>query len=244
MDKKKYSFIAIIAALSIHAIALLVMNILPAGEAPPEKSPYLEVGMFEIPEEPEIMPTLEEIIAARINEQVANLVADASMERSNDRQSSMSRSERARMESDVESDLRALEQSVKDELEAERNQNPSEEVKKKKTDSKIKDLDQYEYYGKSYNGQVTAEFDLKGREGRFIHIPGYKCKAGGTVKVTIEVSQDGTVVSAVVDEAKSSYTDSCLSDEAVMSALKCRFSAKSSAPKKQVGTITYRFIPQ
>lgn len=241
---KKYSLIAIIAALSIHAIVLLVLNYMPSGEGSAEESPFLEVGMFELPEEPEVMPTLEEMIASRINEQVANLVADASMDRTDQRQSSMSKSERAQMEADVEKNLRALEQSVKDELEAERKDNPSDETKPKKIDSKIKDLDQYEYFGKSYNGQVTAEFDLKGREGRFIHIPGYKCKAGGTVKVIIEVGQDGLVTSAVVDEAKSSYTDACLSDEAVMSALKCRFSAKSSAPKKQMGTITYRFIPQ
>jgi outer membrane biosynthesis protein TonB len=85
---------------------------------------------------------------------------------------------------------------------------------------------------------------LPGREARFIHIPGYKCKGGGVVKVIIVVNPTGQVVEANIDPTSSSYSGDCLPTEALSSARKSVFFVKSDAPKRQTGSITFRFIPQ
>ncbi len=252
MKARERTYIAIIIALVIHAIVLFVLNETPHKHYF-DVSNYAEVDLMpeldelEVPEETH---TLEELMEQRIEEQIANLVADANSQRTDDRQSYVSKAARDRMAAAVEGDLKELERQTfeqaaerrKQEAENKPTVDGEEGDEREKTD--VSELDKYEYYGKSYNGNVTAEYDVPGREARFIHIPGYKCKGGGVVRVNIVVNPNGEVVEAAVDLARSSFQGECLPAEAVSSAKKSRFFIKSDSPKRMAGSITYRFIPQ
>ena len=90
---------------------------------------------------------------------------------------------------------------------------------------------------------TVVSYDLLNRWHRYIYIPAYKCKGGGTVTLNIEVNQQGAVNSATVIKGLST-NDQCLIDEAVNSALQAVFNSGPSLPARQQGMITYTFIPQ
>jgi hypothetical protein len=201
-------------------------------------------------EEDDVLRTLEEQLQERIRQDVANLVADANAEKTQQRQSYISERSRERIAQAVEGELRELERQTFEQLAERRKQQESDKaaVDGEGADSEGSasqaPLESYDYYGKSYNGKVTAEYDLPGREARLIHIPGYKCKGGGVVRVTIGVNPAGQVIDAEIDAANSQFSADCLPIEALASARKSAFFVKSDAPKRQVGSITFRFIPQ
>jgi TonB family protein len=93
----------------------------------------------------------------------------------------------------------------------------------------------------SYSGPVTATFTLTGRSIKQAPKPTYKCKSAGTVVINITVDEWGKVVSAKLDEARSTK-DACLSSESVAYAQRWLFSGGSS--KAQTGTISFTFSAQ
>lgn len=245
MKSNQYIYIGIIGALAIHVIVLLAMTFTPIY-SPADTDEYIEVDFTTEVQELE-EKSLEEVMAERIEKQIANLTADANTERSNERRS-FSSSQLKDMERGVDEDLKDYEKRVQEALEEERrkreaNQDTTQTSPTDTDDPRIP-TESYEYYGKSYNGSVTAEYDVPGREARKIDVPGYKCKDGGVVVVAILVSPSGQVTSAEINESVSSISSSCLLEEALASAKKSVFFIKSDAPKSSPGTITYRFIPQ
>jgi|GEM_PF-115846 hypothetical protein len=94
-----------------------------------------------------------------------------------------------------------------------------------------------------YSGPSVLSYSLKGRKGRYLEVPAYKWYGAGDVTVIISVDRTGRVVSAKVDEAKSSK-DRNLFDLAVSAALNSEFTTLASAPNPQTGSIVYRFIRQ
>lgn len=95
----------------------------------------------------------------------------------------------------------------------------------------------------TYQGPSVLTYTLDGRRAIHLSNPAYKCLYGGDVTVNIEVNQNGYVVAANVDKSKS-ISDPNLQAAAIQAAKSSRFTASSTAPKKQRGTIVYRFIPQ
>lgn len=91
-------------------------------------------------------------------------------------------------------------------------------------------------------GRVTVSFSLTNpvRTSRYLHVPAYRCEAGGDVVVRITVNRAGEVIAARVE----SGGDDCMRETAISAARASRFKSNSSAPERQVGTITYIFIPQ
>lgn len=94
-----------------------------------------------------------------------------------------------------------------------------------------------------YSGESSVSYNLKDRFARRLPIPVFKCEFGGRVVVSIEVDARGVVQRAQVQDGESAMDD-CLREVAVDAALRSRFNTKSSAPVRQVGTITYNFIKQ
>jgi hypothetical protein len=90
---------------------------------------------------------------------------------------------------------------------------------------------------------TTVSYFLEGRWHKYIYIPTYKCQGGGTVVLDIVISQTGKVISALIAENKSTG-DLCIREEAYRSALSAQFNADNSASAKQLGTMTYVFLPQ
>lgn len=93
-----------------------------------------------------------------------------------------------------------------------------------------------------YKGSVTVSFSLTNpvRKSRYLHIPAYQCEAGGEVVVQITVDNRGEVVAAKVRQGG----DECMRQTALNAAYRSQFNIDNSAPARQVGTITYIFIPQ
>jgi len=90
---------------------------------------------------------------------------------------------------------------------------------------------------------TVVSYELSNRWHRYIYIPAYKCRGGGTVVLNIEVNQQGRVNAAAVIKALST-SDPCLVNEATNSALQATFNSGPSLPSKQQGIMTYTFIAQ
>ncbi len=95
-----------------------------------------------------------------------------------------------------------------------------------------------------YQGPTTIYYDLKGRTHRYLHVPVYMCQESGKVALNIKVDQQGNVVSAIINPSASGTLEECLTQAAIKSALKSKFSVNTSSPIRQEGSITYYFRAQ
>ena len=95
----------------------------------------------------------------------------------------------------------------------------------------------------TYSGPSVLSWSLDGRKATHLPIPAYRCVGAGEVTVIITVNNQGTVVDAKIDDGASSG-DGCLRNFATRAARLSKFNASSTAPARQMGTITYLFIAQ
>jgi TonB family protein len=145
----------------------------------------------------------------------------------------------------VEDDLRALEQSEFDRLAQERRER-GEEIT-------IPELDPSKWNKELYmdkaaepvrvEGATTVWHDLQGRI-RADDVPGYLCRSQGRVAVRITVAQDGSVLKADLDPARSTQADECMLENALRSAKRARFNASPNGSAAQNGTVFFLFLPQ
>lgn len=134
------------------------------------------------------------------------------------------------------------------ELQRKLNESRNAAMEQEKTDdavdlSKDKDNEKQDNTSQQPSGPTVLSFTLDGRKARSLVIPAYKCIGGGDVTVMIEVNRGGRVVDAkVIDDI--SEADECLREYAVKAAKKSVFTASATAPERQRGQITYRFVAQ
>ena len=95
----------------------------------------------------------------------------------------------------------------------------------------------------TYSGPSVLSWQLDGRKATHLPIPAYRCVGAGEVTVIITVNNQGTVVDAKIDDGASS-NDGCLRSFATRAARLSKFNASTTAPARQMGTITYLFIAQ
>ena len=95
----------------------------------------------------------------------------------------------------------------------------------------------------TYSGPSVLSWSLDGRKATHLPIPAYRCVGAGEVTVIITVNNQGTVVDAKIDDGASSK-DGCLRSVATRAARLSKFNASTTAPARQMGTITYLFIAQ
>ena len=95
----------------------------------------------------------------------------------------------------------------------------------------------------TYSGPSVLSWSLDGRKATHLPIPAYRCVGAGEVTVIITVNNQGMVVDAKVDDGASSK-DGCLRSFATRAARLSKFNASTTAPARQLGTITYLFIAQ
>ena len=97
----------------------------------------------------------------------------------------------------------------------------------------------YEGQGGQGNG---PGYDLGGRGAKSLHRPSNDFTEEGTIVVDIWVNRNGDVTDAKVATKGTDIINSRMRGIAVNSALKSKFAADPTAPKKQKGTITYHFV--
>jgi len=95
----------------------------------------------------------------------------------------------------------------------------------------------------TYSGPSVLSWSLDGRKAVRLPIPAYRCVGAGEVTVIITVNNQGKVIDAKVDEGASS-SDGCLRSFATRAARMSLFNISTTAPARQLGTITYLFIAQ
>ena len=95
----------------------------------------------------------------------------------------------------------------------------------------------------TYSGPSVLSWSLDGRKATRLPIPAYRCVGAGQVTVIITVNNQGKVIDAKVDNGSSSGDD-CLRAFATRAARMSLFNASTTAPARQMGTITYAFIAQ
>ena len=95
----------------------------------------------------------------------------------------------------------------------------------------------------TYSGPSVLSWSLDGRKATRLPSPAYRCVGAGQVTVIITVTTQGKVIDAKVDNGSSSG-DGCLRAFATRAARMSLFNASTTAPARQMGTITYAFIAQ
>ncbi|WP_271406740.1 energy transducer TonB family protein [Tenacibaculum soleae] len=103
------------------------------------------------------------------------------------------------------------------------------------------DPDSNKYYGNSGNGS-DGNYNLAGRKALSKPIKKPDCQEEGIIVVSIEVNQKGEVTKAQTGGIKGSTSSApCLEKAAKEAAMKTKWNAATNAPKKQRGTIIYKF---
>tara|TARA_B110000503_G_scaffold44917_1_gene73367 strand:- start:1719 stop:2486 length:768 start_codon:yes stop_codon:yes gene_type:complete len=240
-------WMAIALTLGVHAGILLVLWMQPLRGTGAQTTQYVEIAVAEWPDvEPLQEHSLESMLSQRMEAQVANLLSDATKSVSAARRSSSAALDEKQMAAEVEADLRAMEQAEFERLGAEKKDFGLEGVP---DDGQREQIQTYEEWDSRYDGQVTVAFDVPGRDGLHLDVPGYRCRGGGEVVVKIEVMGDGSVREARVIATKLSPSDGasepirmCLTEQALRSAQRSSF--RASVDGSVLGTLTYRFIAQ
>ncbi|MFM9986947.1 MAG: energy transducer TonB [Flavobacteriales bacterium] len=240
---------AIIVSLIIHIFILFVTHMLTEDVprvAEQELIP-VEIDMLE-PEEVEKVIQEQEALQMRQGT-LRNVVANENSERTNQVTNYRGMTQ-AQINEQVYNDLKAMEQAEFDRLQEGKpdfNSKPSGSGQSDNKTSPRNDPNQWykdnKGSNKSYSGNVSAAFNMKGRDVYYQPLPTYRCKTSGTIVVLVTINQAGEVVDSRIDEAKSS-TNECLRSESESYARKWKFDYKGDAQKKQDGTITFTFSAQ
>lgn len=193
------------------------------------KQEEIEKIQKEIAFKEDISRRLDDLIAAARNsgEPIRNIAVDAGSKLKDDRNTDADQlyKDAEKLAKELKDGQTALEDARDETVEL-----PSQ----KKTDDKEK---------KEYSGPSVLSYNLDGRKASNLKIPSYRCYGSGDVTVIITVDPQGRVIGAkILDEISSG--DPCLRNFAVRAARVSRFSASTSAPARQNGEITYRFIAQ
>ncbi len=94
-----------------------------------------------------------------------------------------------------------------------------------------------------YSGKSNIHYFLENRYHVSLLNPVYLAKGGGKITIDIAVDRNGNVVKAE-PRANSGIKDPMLPEYAQNAALRTVFNTDRSAPKVQLGTITYTFVAQ
>lgn len=244
----KLTLIAVSLSVLIH-ISFIVFSVYQkmGGVAPYESKQFVQRVVPVEFIQPEDMPQeLMEMNSPQNNEPITNKSFNVADENSSSEQKYDSRYEKS-IQEQVEKELKEFEanefKKLKDgrqekvSIQNENNPNPNDT----KTTS---DNEEIKSSSGAMKGRVTAMYELKQRRDEKLAIPAYICRSSGTVKVNIIVDREGLVIEATIDKKGSSYKETCIGENALNYAKKCRFSVSTVAPEMQEGWILYNFISQ
>ena len=198
--KERAVWQAAIGALLVHVVALGVLE--QWGRLPaPRAQPFAEVDFvdFEEVETRTMEEAVRERLEARMNERITNVSADARAHSGEEVRSS--RVDQEAMSEEVEAELRAFEQAAFDALADGREDRSDDGVPR--PDGDDESIERYDGWDERVAGKVTAEYDLDGRKALNLSVPGYRCRGGGVVLLSIVVSPGGDVLEASVLSATS-----------------------------------------
>lgn len=238
---------AIIFSLVLHVFFLFTTHQLTEEGSKPPKEEFIpiELEMLE-PEQVEIVQQRQEEMVRR-NGELKNVVANENSQQT-DRVVNYRGMTQEQINQQVYNDLKNMEAEEFNRLSQEHSpvSNPNQSAGDKGKGGVKPDPNAWwkeKGSQQSYSGNVSAAFNVKGRDARQQPLPTYRCKSSGTVVIKVVVDQTGAVVETKIDEARSSMND-CLRSESEKYAAMWKFDYNASAAKKQDGTITFTFSSQ
>ncbi|MBX7051552.1 MAG: TonB family protein [Flavobacteriales bacterium] len=247
-DRMTFVYQAIIVSLIAHIFLLFVTQMLTQDNRMAQNDViYEELNMDMI--EPEMIPPPEEQPEEQsaFDSQLKNLIANENAQRTSEEKSYRGMS-KAELNEQVYNDLKNMEAQEFAKLNEGRPDYTVQQNQKGKSGDDKPKKSEYDWYrekanNSSYNGRVTASYNMAGRDALDNPVPTYRCKTQGKVIVLVTINNLGQVTEAKIDESKSSL-DECLRSESEKYAMKWKFNYKADAQKKQDGTITFTFSAQ
>ncbi len=192
--------------------------------------------------EPEIPSEKNETSEGGSTQELTNVVANASQEKTTYTNQHFSKS---KADQEVLDELKQLEADEYNSIEhAPENETIKNEVNT--IDHNLIKEDAEEKEDASYGNDVmaTASYFLKNRSPQRKPTPSYKCTSEGTVVVNIKVNQKGRVVSATIDESKTNTQNDCLRNEAISYAKRWRFTQNFNDEVRKSGWIKFVYLAQ
>ena len=242
LDKAKIVYIAIILSLLVHIVVLLVFYLTPLNRQESDSLEEVEVETVDR----EQVPDLEELLKLhQESPEIRNVIANRQSERSEEVRS-YNRMSEEQMQEEINEKLKNLEQET---IEEQREQGKGfDEEKFKQEEVEESGIEEdYSYIKKNETSYSTAtvEYDLADRDALKLDIPSYTCPGSGVVVIDIDVDREGNIVSASINESQTRTSQECHREQALEYAQeRSLFFNKSDAPRRQSGTITYRFKAQ
>lgn len=218
----------------VHVAVIIIFLLARIGaEWKRENSFVLDFTKMEEKEEQEARQQLQQLTAEKLEELIAAARAVPLRNVAVDRSSL--KDDRGTNAEELYKEAERLAQELKDGQQVSPEENEVVAAPVKKDDKRIEE--------KPYSGPSVLSWSLDGRKASHLPIPAYRCYGAGEVTVIIAVNNKGEVLNAKVDDALSSG-DGCLRTFAVRAARLSKFSSSTTAPARQMGTITYAFIAQ
>ena len=233
MPTKQAIYTAVFISLTVHAAVLAVLYFRDHPFAHVEEQGLVEVAL--IPVSVDFQEMLDAQDFRAIPEQMRNLVQDQAQAADPNYTPPPSQG------SDVVQDLLDFEAQVFEDLAQGHEAQPDVDV----SDLHREEAGRFDdILLANPEGNVTASFELADRSVMYAPIPSYRCQLSGKVHVAIEVDNQGAVLSAVVDQSRSTTANGCLLEEAAAFAERWVFASKLQAPRRQKGSITFTFVQQ
>lgn len=258
LDFIEQNKIGIIITLIVHVAVFIYFQIATYQEVVLYEPWSYVTAHDEAPDDIEISPdqieTTEEQFLFDTQKEVSSFVRDENDSREQSREENIRYTSYAQGANSEEIE-RNYEQQLKDEIRRQREAReaenetpePNVDITEDKTEEKNEPKQGGSASTKAIKGETMVSFSLSNRHPLnhndwYIRNPGYTCgNVNGVVQVAIVVDEGGRVVSASVVEASTGAT-TCMKEKAIEYALMSRFNYSSTAPKRQEGVITYRFV--
>lgn len=248
----RYKF-GIIAAFAAYIGFFMYLQMKTYEQYFPVQPFYQEPEVVIAEEELEIEPEQLEIMSDEQAGDVKNMSRDQNDSRQRSNEKYFENRSAAEVEQSVKDYEKSLFESAGGEGKRQSIRQEMEQRKNKKTtatsSSKTKETATSSGGNTAYSGNVMVDWSLSGRNPHqnnnwYVRNPGYTCGHGssGRVSVTIQVNQNGDVVSAI--PTSTTGANACMIEQAVKYAKLSRFNYSGSSPKAQQGTITYTFVSQ
>jgi hypothetical protein len=242
LDKSKIIYLAIIFSLLVHVVVLLVFYLTPINRQDNNGLEEVEVETVDREQVPDLKELLE---LHQEGPELRNVIANRQSERTQEVRS-YNRMSEEQMQEEINERLKNIEQEVIDEQRKQGKGFDEEKFRQEKMEESEIGED-YSYINKnetSYSN-ATVEYDLADRDALKLEVPAYTCIGSGVVVIDIDVDREGNIVGTSINEAMTRTSQECHREQALKYAQeRTLFFNKIDAPRRQSGTITYRFKAQ
>ncbi|CAG5076830.1 energy transducer TonB [Parvicella tangerina] len=243
IERFKFSLIGVFATyafITVWANWFVIETVIPPDPPNEKVIAVIDYSEEEVPEEND-QP--KEITNNENGQPMTNVAANVSQEKT----TYTNQFSKSQADQEVWNELKAMEQAEFNSLQQD-NPNlvdPSENNEKEVNPNLVKeDAETNDHAGYGMDVVATVYYQLDNRNVLKEKKPSYLCKTEGTVRVNIKVNQKGQVVTAEIDEAKTTTQNTCLRDAAIEYAKLWKFNQDFNDALRKQGWIEFKYQAQ